>query len=692
MASTYVFGNYALQFLASNVPTRFRMYVGVMNPIQIKVLSQDIQTDTYGQYTVISNNDLLLNLQPPYAPQPNFGPSRIGFVGEPLFFDGSRSTQRNNIAATGHAWTFSGSPTTASYTNLNTGDQVQATWSTPGLYTVSLQVADRFGGTATGTRQVQIYASRETAPHGALSLSSLTGSIDSGGWTGQLTAGKSLGIVLPDALAVGYYQPVVIMCETEYEVSPGNWTRQTIGAYGAPIPGQFYDDPRILFSGYVQQGTAFQDTEKDTVSFTLQSTQMLMQQAGIHNIGYYNTTYNHRAASKEPTDQNTSSIGTGQLVTDLTSEDIYRSLLCGQIDGSGNFTGGHSNIGQYHDLAIWRDFLPVPSAVNYPLYYLTYSNLTANEGTVWDACQALAENEYGNIWCERNGTVCIGPTYNMRGYEMMNQATTYGQFPLKQITTFENELNNDTLFASATAYMHNLFGPNALPVRRDLINGGARDLSALIGPPILAHISDIPVYDTGIAPTDQGLFPWVTANWPQDLSIRPLTTTVEENYTNRTSFVKLIGTITNLKAVWSAWYPTATFSSTGLMSTSVAAGAWQVDSSLLLADITVSNQKTLSWQYLWEMARRRYLALNAMYSSEVTLGLATWPTLHGLYQLTRQSASDGPKFTAQPFYISDITFSIDLDGQKWQTDIKGLQVTTFGIGSIIAPPFSPPAT
>ncbi|HEY7419409.1 MAG TPA: hypothetical protein VH593_29780 [Ktedonobacteraceae bacterium] len=691
MASNYVFGNYALQFLASNVPTRFRMYGAALSPIAIVVQSQDVQTDQFGQYSIISNTDLLAAHQPPYAPQPNFGPNRIGFVGEPLFFDGSRSTQRNNIAAIGHSWGATGSPSSQYYTNINTNDQIVLTWSSPGLYFVTLFVADRFGSSLAGTRQVMIYNSRDEAAAGIISLSGVTGSIDSGGWTAQVTATKAFGVVLPEDLPIGSYQPIVIACETEYEVSPGNWLRQTIGPYGAPIPGQFYDDPTILFNGYIQQGTAYQDSEKDTVAFTLQSTQMIAQAAGLHNIGYYNTTYNTRVGPVEPTSQNTSPVGIGQLVTDLTSEDIYRSLLCGQLYG-GSLLGGHSNIGQYHDIRIWRDFLPVPNATTYPLYYLTYSNLTANEGSIWDACQALTENEYGNIWSERDGSICIGPTYNMRGYEMMNQATAYGQFPLSQVTTYGGELNNNVLFAAQTAYMHFLFGPNALPQRRDLVNGGSRDLSTLVGPPILAHISDTPIYDTGSAPTDQGLLPWVVANWPQDLSLRPITTTVDENYTNRTSFVKLVGTITNLKAVWSAWYPTSTFDSTGLMLTQVAAGTWQVDSNLLLADITVSNQKTLSWQYIWEMARRRYLALNAPYTSEVTLGLATWPTLHGLYQLTRQNATDGPQFDAEPFYITDVSFSIDLEKQQWQTDIKGAQVTTFGIGAVITPPFPPPAS
>src|SRR5579872_62341 len=153
MPSPYVFSNYALQYLASNVPTRFRMYAAVLNPVQILTFSQDLAVDQYGQYTNITNVDLLATHQTPYAPQANFGPNRIGFVGEPLFFDGSRSTQRNNLSAVGHTWACTGAPTITTNNALGTNDQASIVWSAAGLYTVSLTVYDRFGSTMTGTRQ-----------------------------------------------------------------------------------------------------------------------------------------------------------------------------------------------------------------------------------------------------------------------------------------------------------------------------------------------------------------------------------------------------------------------------------------------------------------------------------------------------------------------------------------------------------
>jgi hypothetical protein len=693
MASQYVFSNYALQFLASQVATRFRIYAAVYNPIQIKTVSQDIQTDEFGQYTNVNNLDLLGGRFPPYAPQANLGANRIGFVNERLFFDGSRSTQRNNLSAVGHTWTATGSPTIRTYNHLGEGDQAQITWANPGIYTVKLAVSDRFGGTMTATRQVWIYQDRDTTPQGAISLSGMTGSIESGGWQSQFTTTRhSLNILLPDALPIGYYQPITLMCETEYEIAGGIWVPAQIGPYGAPVPGQFYDDPRILFAGYIQAGSADEDSEKDTVTYSLQTVQMILQQGGIHNIGYYNATYNTRQVDGTPASQNPPPNGwKGQVVTDLTSEDIYRSLLSGYMDDAGNSFNGHSNIGQYHDLIIWRDFLPVPNPTNFALYFLTYSHLTANEGTLWDACTTLAKNEYSDIWCERNGMICIGPTLNMRGYEMMQTPTDYPLLPLSQILPFNTELNKDKNKAARQAYLHYLLGPNPLPVHQDFLYSASRDLSALLGPPIVAHISDVAVYDSAANPPDQaGLFSWVQQNWPQDLAIHPISTTIDENYTQRDSFVKVVATLVTGQTVWAAWYPLNTFDSTGLMLNAMPTGTWDVQDSLLLADITAAANKTLSWQYLWELTRRIYLARNAQYVATIHLGMAAWPRLHDLFLFTRQNVQGGPKLSGIPMYITDLTFNINLDQQQWLTDIKANMVTSYFIGPIVTPPFPPP--
>jgi hypothetical protein len=233
------------------------------------------------------------------------------------------------------------------------------------------------------------------------------------------------------------------------------------------------------------------------------------------------------------------------------------------------------------------------------------------------------------------------------------------------------------------------FGPNAVPVVQDIVGGPIRDLSALLGPPIAAHFSDVPIFDSGtVAPS--GLFPWVAQNWPQDLSVRPIDIQVEENYSAHTAFVKLIGTVAASQAVWSAWYPTDTFDANGIMKTNTPGGTWNVQDSFLLPDITIANNKWLSWQYLWEIARRLYLVANSVYSTQIDIGLSSWLRLNDIFLLTRQNAGTGPKFSAMPFYTTSITINIDLAQSSWRTTVQGSPITNYGISPIITPPYPVP--
>lgn len=703
MASPYVLGNESLQYTASTIGTRFRLYFAAFDPISVIVQSQDIQLDDYGQYINPPNVDLLADHKAPYAPQPNFGPNRIAFAGESLFFDGSRSTQRGNLPASSYTWSVKGpSATLTTYHHPYAGANAQCSiqFNKPGLYTVSLTVKDRFGGSTTGKRQVMVYADRESTPRGVISVDNITGDISSGGWSGSVTiARNAVNVLIPDALPIGSFQPVVIMAETEYEIAPGVWKPINIGPYAAPIPGQYYNDPRILFFGYIQQGSGDQTDSTDTVALQLSGPQMILQQAGIHNIGYYSTTYKTRDSHGIPTSLNSSKLGKGQLVADLTSEDLYRSLL---LD--------HCNFGLYHDVVIWRDMLTMPHLTPWTpnssyvkeagpktadaVYYMTYSTLTANEGMIWDAITTMAQNEFADVWCDQRGAFLVGPTINMRGYELIKQPTSYGPVFLGEVLNYKSELASNNTLASSAAYLNFLFGGNAIPQPLESTTGVARDLSKLVGPPILCHFSDIPRYDTdSLAPDDPNLFPWVTANWPQDIAVHPTHTVVTENYSTRTDFVKMVATLVTGSTVWSAWYPTDTFSSKGIMRSATYAGQWDVETSMLLPDATIATDgtaKARSWQYLWEMARRRRLALNTIYSVQIDGGMWPWISLHDLFYYTRQRPQTGPQFSGMLYYTQSISHTINMAEETWQTVVNGSQVTVQGIGPMITPPFDPP--
>lgn len=743
MTSQFVLGNTSLQYTSSRLRTRYSLYVAFQQPVRFASISQDIQYDANGVPSNVVNYDRLINSQAPYAPQANLGPNRIGFVGEPLFFDGSRSSQRGNQPAIGHNWSFTGAPQLTYYHSaFGANQQVSAVWNTPGTYTVTLQTFDRYGQNAhDGVRQVTIYADRTQTPAGILSLNNLAGSIANGGWSTSLTVSKATaGVLDPARLPLGTFQPVVILLETEYEAQPGQWQRQTLGQYGAPVPGQFYDDPRVLFNGYVASGSSFSNSQEAVISLQLQTPELVLQQLQIHNIGFYNGYIDStRKSDGRPRSIDAYSYnGVGQLINDLTTEDIYRALLSGVLEYNGRiiYPGGDtqpslrisnafSNFGQYHDLCLWHPLIPtaagnaiqVPKAGQAPTgslsysagqaatFALTYSGLTCNEGSIYDALTSLASNESADVWCDRTGMLCIGPQPRLWGFEDMSMPTVYGQVYLGEILNYVDELGSNPASEYSAAYLLFLYGPNPLPQPQELPGGPLRDLSQLVGPPVVCHFSDAPIYDSGTLAGLPGggseLLPGERDNWPQDLAVHPLALTVYSNYTQRTGLVKLIATLVNSSNTWSAWYPQNYFDKTGIMATTaVPPGAWDVVQDLVLADAVAnpaikggsSTGTSRSWQWLWELARRRFYAANAPFTAHVSLPLAPYLRLRDLVYLSNTDTANGPTFQQQPFTISSLSYSFDVGAGSWTTEVDLDPATAFSLsGPMPAPPFNPPA-
>ncbi len=375
-------------------------------------------------------------------------------------------------------------------------------------------------------------------------------------------------------------------------------------------------------------------------------------------------------------------------MADLTSEDIYRSLL-----------SDHCTIGQYHDVFLWRDLLPV-SSTSAQRYYLSYSTLSVTEGPIWEALGLLAKNEYASVWCERDSSIRVGPQWPLRGYEMNQTPTVYGSVPASQVLNAQTELNGNVVQMSRQVYQHFLFGPAALPQARDVPGGFARpNLGALLGPPVAFHLSDTVLSDPDLSPpADSSLLTQTVANWPQDLSIRPLQLQLAENYTVRSAFVKLVATSVLGTSLWSAWFPQSAFVGQSALTTlRLSAGTWDVHDSgdgLVLPDITIAasaTAKNLAWNYLWEMARRLYAWGNKSYDLSARLVAAGYIRLGDLFNVTRTHAVDGPILSARPFYVSAVTHTIDLDKQTWVSDLSGSEVTSATLGPMVTPPFMVPS-
>lgn len=700
MASPYLLNNADIQFVQS-AGQSFVAYLAFLNPVSVTTNWVDTALDQYGNPLPPPNFDTAANHVAPYAPICNMGPNRIGFVGEPLYFDGSRSCQRFDIPVVSYQWSYTGGLGNL-YAN---NSQLSLVFAAPGIYTVYLAVTDKGGTIIRGQRQVMVYQDRQSALPGMIQLSGPQGSLSNGGWQMQInTVSSQFTLFNPDSLPVGTYQPLVVLVETSFEIQPNLWVNATIAPNGNFNPGSTYEDPRILFDGYVQQGTVHQDVDKDTLSFTCVGPQQLMNDAKTHLLGYYNSDYKGQI-NYVPTGINPSSMGSGFLVGGLMTQDVIQSIL-----------QYHSTIATYHDLHMWNSVIPTnPYAANTPnaYYNQVYATLSVTEGTVWQNLQDLTANEFSQVYCEHDGSIRIGPQANYRGQDFWSRPQLLGQTVANEFINFVQDLgytvSSDLSQMPASIpttlpalpmpieFVHP-WGPQT-PVNpylssfQNQIDASVSSTqSSLIGPPVVCVFSDIPVYDGAAGyPSSGTLYPWTTYNWPQDLSITPISYDIQENYTGKASLVKLIGTLALNNSIYSAWYPQNAFVVQGsggdnIQTTVLPAGDWILDESHVLPDMTTQQNRQLMATYWWEMARRYYYANNINYNGTITLGMCTFLQMGDIVSVTRQNTTLGPKFLGKLFYIDGISYQIDMTSRLWQTQITLTEITSAALSAIVRPP------
>lgn len=706
MASTFHLSNADLQFL--NVSNRdFRIYLAFLNPVAITTTWSSINMDSSGNWQPPPNFDTCANHVAPYQPVANLGSNRIGFCNEPLYFDGTRSFQRMDLPVVSYSWSATGMPTATPYHN---NAQMAYQWSSPGIYTVTLTVTDRAGTLSSSTRQVMIYQDRDSSLPGMLSISGPSGSLSNGGWQAQITTVNSqFTLFPPDALPVGSYQPLVLMVETRYEVTPGNWVNRTVGPNGQFNPGSPYADPRILFDGYVQTNSVHQDVDKDTLSLTCVGIQAILNDASTHLVGYYNCAYSgtHNGV---PTGCKPSSMGKGFQVGGLMTNDVIQSVL-----------QYHSNVQQFHDLHMWNSLIPCAPFIggSQNAYYTPqFSTMSVNEGKVWSNLQEIVQHEWAQVYCERDGSIRVGPQLNFRGQEYWlkpwlynNTSVTAGSYinllqdlgytiapptSITDITSLPGTLPPVPALPVPVTFVHewghqqlpSLYG---VPFQPSVDAETIRQFSSQSGPPLLCTFSDTPIFDTvAVAPT-VGLLPGALLTWPQDLALYPVSIDIQENYTGRTSLLKLIGTLANSNSILTAWYPVSAFKVSGdgtstIVTSVLPAGNWNIDESHVVPDVTAKLNRGLTLNWWWEMAYRSYVAGNINYNVTITMGELTCVNLNDLVGVTRQRATLGPLWDNKPFYVDGCSYQIDVNNKVWMTSLTLTEITSASLGPIQKPP------
>ena len=353
---------------------RFRLYLAVWDAWQVQQTTVPL-TDA----TDNSNVQLGIFGDADFDPVVNIGSNRLAFIGEAIDFDASRSFRIHNdsVALGTPSWSFSGASTTSA-----TGFGPHTImWSTPGLYDVTCTIDGR-----TATRKVRVLQDRLSNQWDVTSVGSISASIGQG-WRAQLscvpsddTAGTpSQSIDLVD------FQSVGLFVEEEWQLDDGSWTQQQVSGY-AP-------EPKLVLSGYVQQGTISRDANNHTYSFTLGSIVDQLNMGFIHGTDSWGYNYVHTNQTASP-----AKIGPtvpGAIFTTsggLKMPDVFVWWLQQK-----------TNVFDRHDFITWYD----ASQQN-------MDNVTTNDANIWSAFSSLADNEFAWFFADQGSGLHFEPNPHIR--------------------------------------------------------------------------------------------------------------------------------------------------------------------------------------------------------------------------------------------------------------------------------------
>lgn len=325
--------------------------------------------------------------QVPYRATAAFGPNRIAFVGEPVTLYGGWSFYRRRASAVNHRWAvfLDDSDVTADPTYVavlvepdttqiyGTGNAEPAyctlTFQQPGIYTVALTVGETYDTLSdhTGYRQVIVFPDRETAYTDVHGISSLSGSVDGGGWTMSLSLYGDLSFFL-SLVEIRGYIPVVVALDVSYETALDTWENHRIGFQSHRNPVE------ILFNGYVKQGTIQINHDASVVTFQAQTPEMILQDMQSHTYGFF----------EHP------KFGAGITFQDLVTHDIIRYMLQEK-----------SNWIDWHDVGLYYMYSDPPEA------NIEFRDFTWSAGMYWANIRDIASNLYEKVYCDRFGRLYV---------------------------------------------------------------------------------------------------------------------------------------------------------------------------------------------------------------------------------------------------------------------------------------------
>lgn len=360
------------------------------------------------------------------------GPNRVAFVGEPLQLNAEESYTRGGALATGHQWRvyapdMSGPAWINHYAigsdtlvfGPENGAEVFWTPEIATVHRIECRTSNRKSDGSTDARRwVRVFASDEdTELREVIDLQG-TGSIDSGGYSVQITIKSPGGIE-----NLNDWSTVVLMLRTYYNESEHNMDSQ--GPKHVPT---------IQFSGFIAENSITWNRQAETMTFTLRTPDYALSRMAIRGypkmvdttIGDPPVTYSIPADYPLFFGNPDKAIAlpggtTFDVVSYIRQSDL--GMPVHQIHGMTfsdpmyHLLQRHTNYASWWDIELWQDTLEA----SFPFAF-QISN-------VFDQIKSFQDKRLGVVYCDKKGQLWIIPDVMFQSdvwfltYNMVKQMT-----------------------------------------------------------------------------------------------------------------------------------------------------------------------------------------------------------------------------------------------------------------------------
>lgn len=632
---------------------QFRLVIAFGNPVRVAVDAR-LQTPPQTEYPERLGKH-------PNRGFAVFGPHRIAYVNEIITFFGGRSYIRRRGAAVGHEWRIfrDGVDVTEdpahcfvmteldfnfTYRNTPQPSILHVQFLQTGIYEVELGIAayspdppHRTGILHRGRRQVIVLPHDRPLDYDIVSVDAINGSVDGGGWTMNVTIAGDIANFASLTQLEGFI-PVVLRADVTANVNvDGTMTGVPVRASPIYSPQQqMFDEPEIIFCGYVDQQTIAFHPNQRTVSFSCRTADMILEQMQTHVVGFFRHVNN----------------GVGVTFNDLMLGDVFgymlleKSTFADHHDVILHYTAGAVPEGQYYTES-WRDRPEAYGAyrIENDTPNMEYRDWTFNQGQYWSNIRDGARNEFCVAFFTNRNALWVLPDRNYWHPQMF----------------FDHSKVNEWTGTTYNGARYERFGLS-----------------------LVHDTTPLPVGDIPVATISDGYVPGVFGYAPYEAwpfyPTHIAQSIVISIKTAVPSYYKIVASLSNWNEEWGADYPQhATDAERGRW---LIAGPWALDQGRYWSD----QSRERAWRNLWRFARNGYAAARARTSVQATFGLHTFFRLCDLVVVAPPSGAEAffpsaAEIASQPgkswYEVVGVTYRINVEQMTWETTYDLREATIY---------------